>query len=226
MRFPPSFLDEIRDRVPISTLIGTRVSFDRKKSNPPKGDFWGCCPFHGEKTPSFHCEDRKGRYHCFGCGVTGDHFKFLTDLEGASFPEAVERVADMAGVPMPARDPEMEKREAQRATLYDVMELAAQFLKASCKVRRARRRAPICVIAAFRAQRNRHSVSAMVRNHATRSRSFWQAKAFQKTRSKPAVLSFMARVSLFPMIASAIVSCFLLRTCADASSLLGASTFC
>ncbi|ENR10325.1 DNA primase [Brucella sp. UK38/05] len=129
MRFPPSFLDEIRDRVPISTLIGTRVSFDRKKSNPPKGDFWACCPFHGEKTPSFHCEDRKGRYHCFGCGVTGDHFKFLTDLEGLSFPEAVERVADMAGVPMPARDPEMEKREAQRATLYDVMELAAQFFE-------------------------------------------------------------------------------------------------
>lgn len=134
MRFPPSFLDEIRDRVPISTLIGTRVSFDRKKSNPPKGDFWGCCPFHGEKTPSFHCEDRKGRYHCFGCGVTGDHFKFLTELEGASFPEAVERVADMAGVPMPARDPEMEKREAQRATLYDVMELAAQFFESQLQV--------------------------------------------------------------------------------------------
>lgn len=129
MRFPPSFLDEIRDRVPISTLIGARVSFDRKKSNPPKGDFWACCPFHGEKTPSFHCEDRKGRYHCFGCGVTGDHFRFLTELEGLSFPEAVERVADMAGVPMPARDPEMEKREAQRATLYDVMEMAAQFFE-------------------------------------------------------------------------------------------------
>ena len=129
MRFPPSFLDEIRDRVPISTLIGTRVSFDRKKSNPSRGDFWACCPFHGEKTPSFHCEDRKGRYHCFGCGVTGDHFRFLTDLEGLSFPEAVERVADMAGVPMPARDPEMEKREAERATLYDVMELAAQFFE-------------------------------------------------------------------------------------------------
>ena len=134
MRFPPSFLDEIRDRVPISTLIGTRVSFDRKKSNPPKGDFWGCCPFHGEKTPSFHCEDRKGRYHCFGCGVTGDHFKFLTELEGASFPEAVERVADMAGVPMPARDPEMEKREAQRASLYDVMELSAQFFESQLQV--------------------------------------------------------------------------------------------
>ncbi|WP_420962658.1 DNA primase [Brucella sp. IR073] len=129
MRFPPSFLDEIRDRVPISTLIGTRVSFDRKKTNASKGDFWACCPFHGEKTPSFHCEDRKGRYHCFGCGVTGDHFKFLTDLEGLSFPEAVERVADMAGVPTPARDPEAEKREAQRATLHDVMDMAARFFE-------------------------------------------------------------------------------------------------
>ncbi|GGA96794.1 DNA primase [Brucella endophytica] len=115
--------------MPISTLIGTRVSFDRKKTNASKGDFWACCPFHGEKTPSFHCEDRKGRYHCFGCGVTGDHFKFLTDLEGLSFPEAVERVADMAGVPMPARDPEAEKREAQRATLHDVMDMAARFFE-------------------------------------------------------------------------------------------------
>ncbi|MGO4449206.1 DNA primase [Phyllobacterium sp. TAF24] len=129
MRFPPSFLDEIRERVPISSVIGTRVSFDRKKTNAPKGDFWACCPFHGEKSPSFHCEDRKGRYHCFGCGVTGDHFKFLTELEGLSFPEAVQRVADMAGIPMPARDAEMEIREAKRATLYDVMDMATKFFE-------------------------------------------------------------------------------------------------
>ncbi|MHC1548352.1 DNA primase [Phyllobacterium sp. K27] len=129
MRFPPSFLDEIRERVPISSVIGTRVSFDRKKTNAQKGDFWACCPFHGEKSPSFHCEDRKGRYHCFGCGVTGDHFRFLTELEGLSFPEAVERVADMAGIPMPARDAEMEIREAKRATLYDVMEMATKFFE-------------------------------------------------------------------------------------------------
>ncbi|NTS31890.1 DNA primase [Phyllobacterium sp. BT25] len=129
MRFSPSFLDEIRERVPISSVIGTRVSFDRKKTNAPKGDFWACCPFHGEKSPSFHCEDRKGRYHCFGCGVTGDHFRFLTELEGLSFPEAVERVADMVGIPMPARDVESEIREAKRATLYDVMEMATQFFE-------------------------------------------------------------------------------------------------
>lgn len=129
MRFPPSFLDEIRDRVPISTLIGTRVSFDSKKSNASRGDFWACCPFHGENTPSFHCEDRKGRYYCFGCGASGDHFNFLIELEGLKFPEAVERIADMAGVPMPAPDPEMEKREAQRSTLFDVMNLAATYFE-------------------------------------------------------------------------------------------------
>jgi DNA primase len=130
MRFSNSFLDEIRDRVPISQVVGQRVTFDRKKSNPSRGDHWACCPFHGEKSPSFHCEDRKGRYHCFGCGVSGDHFRFLTELDGMGFPEAVERIADMAGVPMPARDPEAEKREAQKATLYDVMDMATAFFEA------------------------------------------------------------------------------------------------
>ena len=129
MRFSDGFLSEIRDRVPISAVIGTRVTWDRKKTNNQKGDFWACCPFHGEKSPSFHCEDRKGRYHCFGCGVTGDHFRFLTELDGMSFPEAVERIAEMAGVPMPARDAQEERRERERASLHDVMELATQFFQ-------------------------------------------------------------------------------------------------
>jgi len=129
MRFTPSFLEEVRDRIPIADVVGRRVTFDRKKSNPAKGDFWGCCPFHGEKTPSFHCENQKGRYHCFGCGASGDHFKFLTELEGLSFPEAVERLADEAGVALPAVDPQAAKRAEKRASLYDVMEMAAQFFR-------------------------------------------------------------------------------------------------
>lgn len=129
MRFPPSFLDEIRDRVPISSVIGQRVAWDRKKTNASRGDYWACCPFHGEKTPSFHCEDRKGRYHCFGCGVSGDHFRFLTELDGLSFPEAVERISDMAGVPMPERDADAERRDKERASLHDVMELATKFFE-------------------------------------------------------------------------------------------------
>ncbi len=129
MRFTPSFLDEIRDKVPISSVIGTRVTWDRRKTNAGRGDYWACCPFHGEKSPSFHCEDKKGRYHCFGCGVTGDHFRFLTELDGMSFPEAVEKIADMAGVPLPARDEAEERREKQRATLTDVMEMATKFFE-------------------------------------------------------------------------------------------------
>ncbi len=129
MRFPDSFLDDIRDRLRISEVVGTRVSFDKKKTNAPRGDFWACCPFHGEKTPSFHCEDRKGRYHCFGCGVSGDHFRFLTELDGLSFPEAVERLADQVGLPMPVMDKREQAREEERKTLFDVMEMAAAFFR-------------------------------------------------------------------------------------------------
>lgn len=129
MRFSDTFLDEVRDRVPISALIGSRVSWDKRKTNASRGDYWACCPFHGEKSPSFHCEDKKGRYHCFGCGVSGDHFRFLTELDGLSFPEAVERIADMAGVPMPKRDAAEERRDRERASLHDVMEMATSFFE-------------------------------------------------------------------------------------------------
>lgn len=129
MRFSNTFLDEIRDRVLISTVIGRRVTWDRRKTNVSRGDYWACCPFHGEKSPSFHCEDRKGRYHCFGCGVSGDHFRFLTDLEGLNFPEAVQQIADLAGIAMPQPDPQMEKREKERTSLQDVMEMATQYFQ-------------------------------------------------------------------------------------------------
>jgi DNA primase len=129
MRFPDTFLDDIRDRLPISEVVGSRVTFDKKKTNQGRGDYWACCPFHGEKSPSFHCEDRKGRYHCFGCGVSGDHFRFLVELDGLSFPEAVERLADQAGIPMPIVDKRQQEREDKRATLYDVMEMATQYFE-------------------------------------------------------------------------------------------------
>jgi DNA primase len=129
MYFPPPFLDEIRARVTASAIIGRRVSWDRRKSNPSRGDWWGCCPFHNEKTPSFHVEDRKGRYHCFGCKASGDVFKFLIEKEGLSFPQAVEQLAQEAGLPMPKLTEEDFKREEQRASLYDVMELAAKFFE-------------------------------------------------------------------------------------------------
>ncbi len=129
MRFSDGFLDDLRERVPISDVIGKRVTWDRRKTQAGRGDWWACCPFHGEKTPSFHCEDRKGRYHCFGCGASGDHFRFLRELDGKSFHEAVADIADMAGVPLPAPDPHAQEREKERASLHDVMELAARFFQ-------------------------------------------------------------------------------------------------
>ena len=131
MRFSDQFLDEIRQRLPITQVVGEHVLWDKRKSQPGKGDMWACCPFHGEKSPSFHADDRRGIYHCFGCGVSGDHFRFLTEKAGMSFPEAVEKLAGMAGVPMPARDERQEKREAERRSLLDVMELATKYFEAA-----------------------------------------------------------------------------------------------
>ena len=129
MRFPPSFLDDIRNRVTISSVIGRKVAWDRRKSNPGKGDFWACCPFHGEKSPSFHADDRKGRYYCFGCKQSGDIFTYLTEKEGMAFPEAVAQLASEAGLPMPAYSEADAKREEQRASLYEIMEISAKFFQ-------------------------------------------------------------------------------------------------
>jgi len=131
MRFSDGLLDEIRQRLPISQVVGEHVIWDKRKSQPGRGDYWACCPFHGEKTPSFHADDRKGIYHCFGCGVTGDHFRFLTEKAGMSFPEAVEKLAGMAGVPLPARDAREQEREETRKSLFDVMEMAAAYFEAA-----------------------------------------------------------------------------------------------
>jgi len=139
MRVPPSFLEDIRGRVSISSVVGRKVAWDRRKSNPGKGDFWACCPFHGEKSPSFHVDDRKGRYHCFGCKASGDIFTFLVEKEGLSFPEAVERLAQEAGLPMPVMSEADREREVQRASLYDVMELAAKFFEAELQAARGSR---------------------------------------------------------------------------------------
>ncbi|MEM1287718.1 MAG: DNA primase [Pseudomonadota bacterium] len=133
IRFSNGFLSSIRDRLPLSDIVGTRVTWDRKKTRPSKGDYWACCPFHGEKTPSFHVEDSKGRYHCFGCGASGDHFRFLMEIDGLSFPEAVERLAAEAGVAMPAPDPEFAQAQAKQRELGDVVELAAQFFESQLR---------------------------------------------------------------------------------------------
>ncbi|MEM8796374.1 MAG: DNA primase [Pseudomonadota bacterium] len=130
-RFSPQLLQEIKNRLTLSDIVGRRVSWHRQKSQPQRGDYWACCPFHNEKTPSFHVDDRREIYKCFGCGKSGDHFTFLTDKEGLSFPEAVERLADEAGVALPKADPREAEREKKRATLFDVVKLAQDFFRQS-----------------------------------------------------------------------------------------------
>ena len=124
MRFPADFLEEIRARLPASAVVGRRVKL-RKQGR----EFAGLSPFTAEKTPSFFVNDTKGRWFDFSAGKNGDIFNFLIETEGLTFPEAVERLAGEAGVAMPARDPQAEERDKERASLYDVVELAALFFE-------------------------------------------------------------------------------------------------
>ena len=130
MRFPPSFLEEIRARLPASVVIGKRVKLKKQGR-----EFAGLSPFNQERTPSFFVNDTKGAWFDFSAQKNGDIFTFLMEAEGLSFPEAVERLAAEAGVPMPERDPEAEKREAARASLYEVLELATKFFEESLQSR-------------------------------------------------------------------------------------------
>jgi DNA primase len=130
MRFPASFLDEIRARLPASAVVGRRVKLKKQGR-----EFAGLSPFNAEKTASFFVNDTKGKWFDFSAGKNGDIFTFVMETEGLSFPEAVERLANEAGVPMPARDAEAEAHEKERATLYDVLELATQFFEASLNAR-------------------------------------------------------------------------------------------
>lgn len=129
MSFPGEFLDELRARLSITDVVGRRVSWDRAKSNARRKDYWACCPFHSEKSPSFHVDETKGFYHCFGCGAHGDIIGFVKDMDNLSFIETVERLAADAGLKMPERTPEMRAQEERRAGLVDIMEMAAKFFE-------------------------------------------------------------------------------------------------
>ena len=129
MSLPPGFLDELRTRVSIAQVVGRKVTWDTRKSNPGKGDYWAPCPFHTEKTASFHVEDRKGFYYCFGCHAKGDALGFIRETENLGFMEAVQLLAAEAGMQMPAEDPEAAKRAEARKGLAEIMELAVQYYR-------------------------------------------------------------------------------------------------
>jgi DNA primase len=122
IRFTPQFLDELRARLSVSEVVGKRVKL--KKA----GREWkGLSPFQQEKTPSFYVNDQKGFYHDFSSGKHGDIINFVMETDGLPFAEAVERLASMAGLPLPAVTPDAARHEQRRRTLHDVMELAAKF---------------------------------------------------------------------------------------------------
>jgi len=141
MSLPPGFLEELRARISVSQVVGRKVSWDMKKSNQSKGDMWAPCPFHQEKTASFHVDDRKGFYYCFGCHAKGDAISFVKETENVNFIEAVEILAKEAGLQMPQQDPLAKEKSSYRDELFKIMELSVRFYQrslSSAKGERAR----------------------------------------------------------------------------------------
>src|SRR6476659_9836354 len=122
MRFPPSLLDDIRARLPVSQVVARKVALKRAGR-----EMKGLSPFKQERTPSFFVNDHKGSWFDFSSGQNGDIFKFVMLTEGLSFPEAVERLAEEAGLPMPKASPREAEQEDERARLYALLEAATRF---------------------------------------------------------------------------------------------------
>lgn len=122
MSLTPQWLDELRARITLSTLIGRTVKVTRAGR-----EYKACCPFHNEKTPSFTINDEKGFYHCFGCSAHGDAIRWMTDQRGLSFMDAVKELAAEAGMDVPAADPRAAKKAEEQASLRDVTQGAADW---------------------------------------------------------------------------------------------------
>ncbi len=125
-RIPRETIDEIRERVDIVSIVQKHVSLNRRGKS-----YKGLCPFHQEKSPSFHVIPDKGIFHCFGCQTGGDAFKFLMLLEGLSFIEAVKELAGSVGITIEEKEltPEQMRNLKQRATSYDVLAAASEFFR-------------------------------------------------------------------------------------------------
>ena len=118
----PQFLDEIRARTSLSTLVMRSVPLKRA------GREWrACCPFHDEKGPSFHVNDEKAFYHCFGCGAHGDAISWLVEHDGMQFMDAVKELAQAAGLDMPAMDPRQAERDREFEAMREIMARAARW---------------------------------------------------------------------------------------------------
>lgn len=133
MMLPDSFLDELRSRASLSQVVGRKVVWDQRRSNQARGDWWAPCPFHQEKTASFHVDDRKGFYYCFGCHAGGNVITFLRESENLSFIEAVEMLAREVGMEMPRREPGEVARSDRRDDLRAIVDEAVRFFQLQLK---------------------------------------------------------------------------------------------
>ena len=124
MIIPPRFLDEIRNRLSLSDMIGKRIKVTRAGR-----EFKACCPFHHEKTPSFTINDDKQFYHCFGCGAHGDVIGFTMRHGNLSFIDAVESLSAEAGLQMPKPDPEMVKKAQHAKGLHELLEATTNWFE-------------------------------------------------------------------------------------------------
>jgi len=126
MRFDDHFLEDIRAVTDIVELISPYVKLKKKGKN-----WFGLCPFHNEKTPSFSVNQDRAMYYCFGCGAGGNAITFLTEHDGMSFPQAVEELAQRAGIPLPKR--QAEPGTDTRDQLYEALDAAAKFYQGMLK---------------------------------------------------------------------------------------------
>jgi DNA primase len=124
MRFGEDLLEEISRRTDLVQLVGRRVRLQRKGRV-----FWGLCPFHKEKSPSFKVDNERRSYHCFGCGAGGDIYRWLSETEGLPFPQAVERLAAEAGVTLPAVSAAEQETASRRKSLFEIVAMAAGFFR-------------------------------------------------------------------------------------------------
>ncbi len=124
MALPQQFMDELRRRVSLSSVIGKRVKLISRGNR-----MIGLCPFHQEKTPSFHVRDEDGYYHCFGCGVSGDAISFLREQESMSFIDAIHHLAEMAGMTVPEQQKLSPEEREQRNSMAQMLEDAARFFE-------------------------------------------------------------------------------------------------
>ena len=133
MSLPTEFFDELRTRASIAQVAGRKVSWDQKKTNINRGDYWAPCPFHQEKTASFHVDDKKGFYYCFGCQAKGDALSFIRETENVNFMEAVEILARECGMTVPAQDPKAVEISKKRDSLSEIVEEANIFYQNQLK---------------------------------------------------------------------------------------------